>query len=86
MTSLPSESDWRELRSKARAAEQKKDFAKAAALYRQALETIESTIGSDTVPIAQILLALGDCYEMEGRTEDAQTVYKRARQVLEKLG
>jgi len=78
--------DWRDLRSKARDAEKKRDFAKAEALYRQALETIETTIGPDSVPVAQILLALGDCYELEGRPEDAKALYKRARLILDNIG
>lgn len=77
--------EWRDLRSKARDAEKKRDFAKAEALYRQALETIETTIGPDSVGVAQILLSLGDCYELEGRAEDAKSLYKRAREILEKL-
>ena len=80
-----SDLDWREARSKARHAEKKRDFARAETLYRQALEMIESTIGPDSVPIAQILLCLGDCYDLNGRAEDAKALYKRARVILEKL-
>lgn len=80
---MTTDHDWRELRSQARDAEKKRAFAKAEALYRQALETIETTIGTDSVPAAQILLALGDCYEMNGRANDAQTLYKRARAILD---
>lgn len=85
MTPSPLGLDWRDLRSKARDAEKKRDFARAEALYRQALETIETTIGPDSVAVAQILLLLGDCYELEGRAEDANALYKRARLILEKL-
>lgn len=77
--------EWRDLRSKARDAEEKRDFSNAEALYRQALDVIETTTGPATVASAQILLSLGDCYEMQGRIDDAKTAYKRARLILEKL-
>lgn len=82
---LTADPDWRDLRSKARDAEKKRDFAKAEAVYRLALETIEKTIGADSVPAAQILLALGDCFELEGRAKDAQALYQRARAILDGL-
>lgn len=85
MTASPLELDWRDLRSKARDAEKRRDFAKAEALYRQALDTIEKTVGPDSVAVAQILLSLGDCYELEGRAQEAKALYKHARLILEKL-
>jgi tetratricopeptide (TPR) repeat protein len=78
---MKADHDWRELRSKAREAEKKRDFAKAEALYRQALDTDEPA----GIPRVQILLALGDCYELQGRVEDAQILYKQARVVLDKF-
>src|SRR6266699_3350763 len=89
LSALPAHSqqpDWDELTADAKAAGQQGNYSQAAALYKQALEIQEETLGPDDPEVATSLNNLAVVYQDERKDAEAEPLYNRALAIWKDTG
>src|SRR5260370_12743204 len=87
LTVLPAHSqkpDWGKLTADAKAASQRGNYPEAARLYKQALETQETTLGPDRPEVATSLNNLAVVYQNESMDAEAEPLYRRSLAIWQK--
>lgn len=74
--------NWKLLLESAKIGEKRGELEKAEKLFEQALVMAAHRLGDDNIIVAHILMQFAQFYERQKKTDKAQPMYSKAREIL----